>query len=183
MFFGWVWIITVIAGSILRGDSVLVASPLTENLTATALTVTVESTVGYPKPGIIVIDDEQIAYSTYNAVTFMGTFARPLVRGSGGTTATTHTAATNTTPTTVRTLEGSLVNNSVDFAMATLADASGLLAFITVPIALYNILISYITSPFQFLGTDLQIVTILWGIMSLGLVVTLLIAMVGGRRV
>jgi hypothetical protein len=58
---------------------------LTVGLTSAAPTATVNSTIGFPAKGIIVIDSEQIAYTGTTSTTFTG-----LTRGFGGTTARPH---------------------------------------------------------------------------------------------
>ncbi len=178
MFFGWVWVITSIAGGMLLGSMPFASSSLTADLTAAGATVTVASTSGFPEPGIIVIGGERIAYSELSATTITGTLARPLVRGTGGTEAVAHTTGAS-----VRMIEGSLINSSMDYDLAIIADSAGAQAFLSVPTAIFSIILSFGVAPFAFLGTDLQIITIIWGICFLGLVVSFFISIAGGRRV
>lgn len=81
------------------------ASPTTINmvlgLDATATTITVASTSGYPTAGIIFIDSEAMAYTGVNGTQFTG-----VTRGALGTTATTHT-------------NGSAVNNYLQVVQST----------------------------------------------------------------
>lgn len=55
------------------------------NITATATSITVDSTTGFPSEGRIIIDSEVIRYTQKTATTFTG-----CVRGEEGTTAATH---------------------------------------------------------------------------------------------
>ena len=178
MFFGFVWAITCIAGGVLMGHVAFATTTLTADITADATTITVASTQGFPEPGIIVIEAERIAYSATTNTTFYGTAGRPLIRGNGDTDAVAHVTGRS-----VRQVETSLINSSIDYDVAIMADASGALAFVEMGLAVFDILLSFGKAPFSFLGTDLQILTIIWGIMFLGLIVSFVIAMIGGRRV
>jgi hypothetical protein len=183
MFFGFVWVAVCIAGGVLQGSMPFASTRLTADITNAGTTITVASTNGFPEPGIIIItspnqEEERIAYSSTTATTFIGTLARPLVRGSGGTTAIAHSEGD-----TVRMIESQLVNNSIDYNIAIIADSAGAQAFLSVPTAVFSILLSFATSPFGFLGTDLQILTVLWGICFLGMIIAFFISIAGGRRV
>ena len=178
IFFAFCWVIICIAGGMLQGTQPFVSTLLDEDLTAADTVISVDSTEGFEVPGFIVIDDERIAYSSVTATTFRGTLAQPLLRGAGGTEAETHNDNSG-----VRTVESSLINSSIDYNLAVLADSAGAQAFFSVPTAIWNIIMSFATSPFSFLGTDLQILTVLWGILFLGMAVSFFISVAGGRRV
>lgn len=178
MFFGFAWVIICIAGGMLQGSMPLVSTYLTADESAASTVIDVASTEGFEVPGTIVIGDERIAYSDTTATTFIGTFAQPLIRGLGETDAEAHSEDSR-----VRTIESSLINNSIDYNLAVIADSAGAQAFFSVPTAIWNIIMSFATSPFAFLGTDLQILTILWGILFLGMAVSFFISVAGGRRV
>jgi len=64
-----------------------------------------------------------------------------------------------------------------------MSDSSGALAFVTIPFAFISLLISFFILPLGFLGTDLQILTYLWGVITVGIIVALGIQLAGGRRV
>ncbi len=100
------------------------------------------------------------------------------MRGLSGTTATAHSAGEI-----VRTIESSLINQAIGYKLAVITDASGLLAFITIPLALLSMLGTIFTLPLGFLGTDLEFLTYLWGVLTLGMILALGLAIVGGRRV
>ena len=178
MFFGFVWLITCIAGGILSGSVPFASTELTAGIDDADTTLTVATTEGFPDVGIIIVQEERVAYSSTTATTFKGNLARPLVRGTGGTTAVAHPDGA-----TVRMIESALVNNAVDYDLAIIADAAGAQAFLSMPIAVFDIILSFGVSPFKFLGSDLQILTMIWGIMFLGMVVSFFIAIAGGRRV
>lgn len=162
----------------MSGQSTFSSTYLTADIDDDDTTITVADTTGFPTPGIIVIGSERIAYSQTSATTFYGNTAQPLTRGSSGTDAAAHLEDAE-----VRTVEGSLVNSAIDYNIAMLSDAAGWTAFITVPLALFNTVKSFAVAPFGFLGSDLQILTIIWGIAFLGMVVAFFIAVIGGRRV
>jgi hypothetical protein len=180
MFALFVWFIVSIAGGVMQGSTVTVASTrLSANLTAAGTTINVDSTTGFPESGIIQIGDERIAYSGTTATTFVGLpIINPIVRGADGTTAAAHAEDA-----VVRTLEASMLNNSINYKLAVLSDASGLMAFVTVPWTLISLLAEFFTLPLAFLGTDLQILTILWAVISIGIIASVAITMAGGRRV
>ena len=120
MFFGFMWLITCIAGGVMVGYVPVASTHLTADISDSATTITVESTTGFPEPGIIVINEERIAYSSTTATTFAGNLARPLQRGASDTGAVAHSDGT-----TVRMVESTIINNSVDYDLAILADAAG----------------------------------------------------------
>jgi len=182
-FFGWVWLVTVIAGGVLQGQVPVATTFLTADVTATQVTpISVVSTAGFPRPGIIILvtaaGEERIAYSSVTATTFDGNIARPIIRGTNNTTAAAHSDGA-----TVRLIGSTLINNSIDYDLAVIADPAGAQAFLSVPIAVFDIILSFGTSPFKFLGTDLQIITAVWGIAFVGLVVSFAVTLAGWRRV
>lgn len=178
MFFGFVWLITCLGGGMMMGFVPIASTELTADITDADTTIPVEDTTGFPEPGIIVIDSERIAYSSTSAASFTGNLARPMERGTGGTDAEAHTEGT-----TVRMVESAMMNNSIDYNLAVISDAAGAQAFLSIPIAVFDILFSFARSPFGFLGTDLQIITAIWAICFLGMIVSFFISIAGGRRV
>ena len=162
----------------MSGQVVSVSTHLTANITDSDTTITVASTTGFPTPGIIVIEGERIAYCGTTGTTFKGGLVSPLVRGSGTSDAAAHSSGEA-----VRTVESALINSAVDYNISMISDATGLMAFIQVPVAIFNTIKTFIAAPFGFLGTDLVIITAIWGIAALGLVVSIMMSMVGGRRV
>jgi len=178
MFMGYMWVIVCLAGGIMTGVVPQASTRLTADITAADTTITVASTEGFKEPGIIVIGSERIAYYRLTATEFQGTFWRATVRGAGGTEAAVHV-----TGEIARMPESALINNSLDYNIALLSDASGLMSFVTVPLAIFNIITSFMFLPLAFLGTDLVIITVVWGIIALGLLVSIFISLAGGRRV
>lgn len=166
------------AGGLLMGSVPFATAELTSDIASGDPTIPVDGTNGFPEPGIIVIDNERIAYSAKTGTTLVGSIARPLQRGANGTSPSAHTEGT-----TVRMVESMLMNNAVDYDLAILADTAGLQAFLTVPTAVFDVLLSFGRAPLGFLGTDLQILTVIWAVFFLGMVVSFFIMMAGGRRV
>ena len=178
MFFGFVWLITCIAGGMMMGQVTGASTRLTADISAADTTINVSSTNGFPEPGTLIIEGERIVYSAIGATTFTGNPARPLIRGVGDSTAATHSSGEA-----VRTVESALINNAVDYNLAVISDATGLMAFIQMPLAVFDTIKTFAAAPWGFLGTDLAIITAIWGIMIMAMVVVIVIMMAGGRRV
>lgn len=175
----FVWCIVTIAGNVLMGDGPMVATRLTAPITAAESTsIPVSSTQGFPTPGIIVIGDERIGYSSKTATAFTHTVASPMVRGAQSTTAAAHV-----TGSVVRTVENSMMNQSTAYNVAVVADASGLWAAVTVGLAILRLLGNFVFLPLSFLGTDLQLIGYVWVCVSLGLLIVFGLALAGSRRV
>jgi len=158
---------------------------LTADVDSADTTINVESTTNFKDAGIIVIDDEKIAYHKTTDTTFTRTFWRPLVRGVQDTEAVAHTAINPDTgkPRAVRSTESALLNDTLNYNIALLSDASGIMSFVTIPLVLWDLITSFIFLPISFLGTDMVILTYIWGIFGLGLLVSVFMALAGGRRV
>ena len=178
MFMFFVWIIVCIAGSVMQGHIDFARTLLTVAIDDDDTTINVRNTQGFPESGIIVIGNERIAYSSTSNTSFNGNPARPLIRGTSGTTAVAHSAGAHVT-----TVPGSMLNSAANYNIAAITDSAGLMAFVSVPLAVFALLGSFFFLPLQFLGTDLQILTILWAVIGVGMLVALTIALSGGRRV
>ena len=76
-----------------------------------------------------------------------------------------------------------MLNQSLQYQVATLTDASGVLGFITIPFRFLKLLLSFFTIPVSYFGTDLQIIGYLWAIVAIGILTVLGISLIGGRRV
>jgi hypothetical protein len=182
MFMLFIWLMTCIAGNMMQGDIEFSRTSLTATITDASSTIPVRSTSGFPSTGIIQIESERIAYSSIAGLpspSFGGVvLIKPLLRGIEGTTAAAHTSGKM-----VSTVPGSMMNSSASYSTALIADSAGTVAFVTVPLALFNLLGSFFFLPIQFLGQDLQIITWIWAILGIGVLVAFAISMVGGRRV
>ncbi len=55
--------------------------------------------------------------------------------------------------------------------------------FVTVPYAFVSLLLGFLSLPLAFMGTDLQILVYVWAALSIGLIVSIAIAVTGGRRI
>ncbi len=162
----------------MQGSVNVASAVLTAAIDDAAVVIPVSSTEGFPEPGILVIGDERIAYSEIAGNNFTGTRGQPLVRGAQDTTATDHALDAG-----VRTVEGGMMNTSVTYNIAVIADASGLWAALTIGLALLRIFGSFLILPIGFLGTDLAIIGILWWCMVAGMIISLGLALAGARRV
>jgi hypothetical protein len=47
----------------------------------------------------------------------------------------------------------------------------------------WDIITGFIFLPLSFLGTDMVVLTFIWGIIGLGLLISIFISLAGGRRV
>lgn len=177
-FMMWMWLIVSIAGGVYQQSTSVATTALTADINASTTTITVASTEGFPNSGIIVILDERIGYPSKTATTFKSIFAQPVIRGFGGTDNSSHVAGEL-----VRTVESSMMNSSMSYKIALLTDSSGILAFVTIPLALLSLLGTFLTLPLGFLGTDLEILTYIYIVISIGIIVSIAIRLAGGRRV
>lgn len=179
MFFGFMFVVVAIAGGLIQSSSPFARTQLTADLSASGNIVYVSSTDGFPSSGILAIGDERIAYSHKTSTTLYGIpLINPVVRGANSTTAAAHV-----TGSIVAMPESALANSSIDYSVALLSDSAGATAFLTVPTAVFSLLLAYGMAPLAFLGTGLQILTILWAVMFVGMIVSLAIYVAGGRRV
>lgn len=179
MFLVWMWVIVSLTGGIMSGSHSLTATTLTVSIDdEDDSQIVVTSTEGYPDTGAIMIGDEKIQYPAKTATTFTNSFAQPIVRGASNTDAVSHSAGTI-----VRTVEAGMINSVLSYKIAVIADASGLVSFVTVPFALISLLLTFAVLPISFLGTAMEWLTYIWAIIVLGIIVAIAIAIVGGRRV
>lgn len=184
MFMIWMFVIVSIAGNVMAGSISMVATRLTIAVPAgTVNTITVASTEGFASSGIVVLGDERIGYPSKTATTFerssvLGVTTNPILRGMNSTTDTAHLSGV-----TVRTLEASLLNASVDYKIARIADSAGIIGMVTLPAKLLDLILTFFTLPLGFLGTDLAILTYIWGIVAIGMIFGIGMALAGGRRV
>ena len=178
MFMMFVFVIVNIGANIMAGEVGFARTALTEDIDDSDTTITVRSTAGFPDVGLIVIGDERIGYSNTTATEFEGSTAQPTLRGTSDTDAVAHSAGAK-----VSTLAGNMMNTAVSYHIAVMADTAGLQAFIALPVAFFQIIGSFLFLPLTFLGTDLQILTVLWGVVGAGMLIALFVTLAGGRRV
>jgi len=162
----------------MMGDVPPASTILTVAIDADDDTISVASTEGFPEPGTIIIGDERIVYSDITGNDFGETLGKPLVRGAEDTTATSHAVGAG-----VRTPEGAMMNTTVTYNIAVIADASGIWAALTIGLAILRMLGSFMILPISFLGTDLAIIGIIWWCMVAGMIISLGLALAGARRV
>ena len=75
-----------------------------------------------------------------------------------------------------------LLNNSLNYNIALLTDASGIMSFVAMPLVVWSIITSFIFLPLSFLGSDMVILTYVWALIGLGLLISVMLALAGGRR-
>ena len=177
-FFAVMWFAIGLTGGVMKGDIASATTTLTENLTKDDTTISVRSTNGFPEAGIVVIGTERIAYSAVTATTIAGSVTTPLIRGIENTGAQSHLNGDR-----VRTISSAMMNSSAQYNTALIADASGPWAAVTVPLAVFRLIGSYLGPPMSFLGTDLSILIYVWWALVAGMVISIGIALAGARRV
>src|SRR3972149_6069635 len=116
--------------------------------------------------------------TTFTRKSFGGITTSPLVRGSMNTEAAAHSADTN-----VRTLESWAFNASVNYKIARLVDSAGALDYLAMPGRLLDLVFTFFVLPLTFFGTELAILGYIWGVVVIGMIVGLVLALAGGRRV
>lgn len=180
MFMIWMFVIVSISGNIAAsGQSGITTTRLTSAITSTEVaSIPVATTIGFPDAGKIIIGDETIAYPAKDATHFLRATFNPIVRGNEDTEAIAHDANAS-----VRTKESYLLNASIDYKIARITDAAGAVAFIAMPILLFDFVLTFFKLPLDFLGTDLAILTYIWMIVAIGMIVGFVVALAGGRRV
>jgi len=178
MFMVFMFIIVSLGGNVVAGEVDFARTALTADIDDDDTTITVSSTIGFPSVGIIVIGDERIAYATTTNTTFAGNLAQPVLRGTSGTEAVAHSSGAR-----VSTVPGAMLNTAANYHVAVIADASGAQAFLAKPIAVFQLVGSFFFLPLTFLGTDLQILTVFWAVIGIGMTIALFVALAGGRRV
>lgn len=180
MFMIWMFVIVSIAGNVAAsGQSGITTTRLTSAITANETdSIPVASTVGFPDSGIIIIGDEHISYPDKDDTHFLDTTFNDIIRGSADTDAVAHVATDS-----VRTKESYLLNASIDYKIARITDSAGALAFIAMPVLLFDLVLTFFKLPLEFLGTDLAILTYIWMVVAVGMIIGFVIALAGGRRV
>ena len=178
MFLIFCWMIIALSGSVMQSSNPFANTALTAAIDDDDTTISVVSTEGFAPSGWITIQDERIAYPKKTATSFLSAAGLALARGTNGTDATAHAAGA-----VARTVESGMLNQSLQYQVATLTDASGVLGFITIPFRFLKLLLSFFTIPVSYFGTDLQIIGYLWAIVAIGILTVLGISLIGGRRV
>lgn len=185
MFAMWMFLVVTIVGNFTASQqSGITTTTLTATISASEnSSIAVASTSGFPNQGWIVIGDEIIRYPAKDSTHFLdqdvlGVQTNPLYRGNEGTTAAAHNAGDR-----VRTKESYILNASIDYKIAALVDSAGSISFLALPGLLFDLVASFFTLPIQFLGTELAIIGYLWVVVAAGFIVSVVVALVGGRRV
>lgn len=174
-----VWFALVMLGGFSQGTNVMSTTTLVTAISASEdATITVTSTDGYANTGYIKILDEYIGYPSKTDTTFRATVIHDIDRGAQGSDNATHAAGEI-----VRTVESAMLNSSLDYQVATLMDASGILGFISIPFKFAKLLLSFFIAPLGFLGGPLQFLTYLWAVLTIPILFKIGTAVVGGRRV
>ena len=178
MFF--MWICVCIAGGVVAGNVQFVQTRLTAAVDADDNVLYVSSTAGLPDTGVVVVENEHVAYSVKTDTTLQGSAwgASPLIRGAQRTEAEAHGVGVAVT-----TIPGSLINSSADYDIAAMTDTAGIQAFVAAPLALFRLLGTFFFLPLGFLGTNLAFISYLWMVIGVGMIVAITLSLAGSRRV
>ena len=175
----FLWFAITMIGGFSEGSNVMSSTTLVADISADEnTTITVTSTEGFADTGYIKIRDEYIGYPSTSDTTFKASVIHDIERGAQGSDNTTHVAGEI-----VRTIPSAMLNSSLDYQIATLMDASGVLGFISIPFKFAKLLLSFFVAPLNFLGGPLQILTYVWAIVTIPILFKIGTAVVGGRRV
>jgi len=180
MFLMFMWICVCIAGGVVAGNVQFIQTRLTTAVDADDNVFYLSSTAGLPDSGVVVVENEHVAYSVKSDTSVYGSAwgASPLIRGAQGTEAEAHAAGVAVT-----TVPGSLLNSSADYNIAAMTDTAGIQAFISAPIALFRLLGTFFFLPLGFLGTNLAFISYLWMVIGVGMIVAFTVSLAGSRRV
>jgi hypothetical protein len=181
IFFVFTFILVGTLGATMQGSQAISASPLLVAVDDDDTTIAVTDVSTFPdgdapsEQRIIWIGDERIKYDDTNTVanTFTG-----CDRGYGDADPASHAAGA-----TVYTSSGSYVNKSMDYNIASVADASGLWVAIAIPLATLRMFGLFFQLNFSFLGTDMAYLTYIWSALGIGALVSFGLALAGSRRV
>lgn len=174
-FFLFLWVGMAILGSVMQNGGGIATAELTSTLSLTGDTITVVTTAGFLAIDEVQIGSERILYSSKDSTHL---YVASGGRGYSGTTATSHAAGSY-----CYTIEASAFNQMSGYNISKIIDATGPMAFINIPIAIFKIIINAFVVDFTFIGTDLAIITYIYSAAFIGLIVTVGLAMAGSRRV
>jgi hypothetical protein len=172
------WLFLSILGGVLQGGDGVVTTVLASNVSSTATTIPVLATNGFDGSGTVAIDNEEIYYPKKTSTSFKNGSYNNVVRGYNGTTPAAHIAGAS-----VGTHTTYVISKNVTYTIQTVQQSSGIWAAVTVPLALLKSIKDVIMADFSFMGTDLAIIGYLWLVMSLGLIISLYLALAGSLRV
>jgi len=185
MFMMWMFFVTSLMGNFAAtGQSSIQTTRLTADVAVGEVdSISVQTTSGFPDHGLITIGDETIRYPAKTSTTFVSTSfggfrTSPLVRGSMNTEVAAHSEGAD-----VRTVESWVFNASVNYKIARLVDNAGALDYLAMPVKLLDLIFTFFVLPLSFLGTELAVLSYIWSIIAIGMIVGLILALVGGRRV
>ena len=163
-----------IFGAIMQGGGGIQVTSLTSDITAEDAALPVSKTTDYLGSDYVVIGNEKIFYTGKTADSFTG-----CTRGYDGTTASAHASGAS-----VYTADASGINNALGFNIAAEQDSMGWWATITVPFKFFTVTVPrIIRMNMSFLSGNLSILAWIWFTMAAGFIITLALALAGGRRV
>lgn len=168
-------IVDAICIGIMAGGGGIVSTKLSADITSENTTLIADNTTGFLASDIIVIDEEEIGYTSRTSTTFTG-----LVRGYGDTEADEHDEGSF-----IYTKDSAAVNNAMGFSIVQTTDSMGAWAAPAIPILFLvkTIPRAIANSDFGLMSSGLAMLSYFFLAMFAGIIITLAISLAGGRRV
>jgi hypothetical protein len=159
------------------GDGMGMASTrLTANVTDIATTINVNDTTGFLTADYITIESEKIVYTNKTATSFTG-----CTRGYDGTLAKSHNINSKGIYPMAYSPESSVLNDALGFSPGAIAATNGWTAIVTVPMNFFSRTLPNVLSfNFPFLQGGFAIIGYFFLAMSMGILVSLAIALLYG---
>lgn len=168
-------LIVGIIGAVQQGGGGVTTTRLTTDIDHDDMTVPVVSTANFLNMDYVLIDNEKILYSSKDATNF---YVATNGRGYDSTPATDHDERTN-----VHSAASGIVNSMAGYNVSIITEAAGIWAVFTLPLAIFRLMANALYINFTYLGSDLAIISYIWIALGVGLIVTIVIQLVSGRRV
>jgi hypothetical protein len=154
----------------------MASSRLTQNIDADDTTINVASTTGFLTADMLVIESEKIVYTGITATSFTG-----CSRGYDGTIAKSHVINSKGIYPMAYSPESSILNDALGFSPGALSAVNGWTAIVTVPLNFFTRTLPNVLSfNFPFLQGGMAILGYFFLAMSIGILISLAIALIYG---
>lgn len=173
-FFLFVFLGAAILSAVMEGGGGVLAAELETTIDADDTTLELDNTTDFLTADYVILGDEKISYTGKTDTTLTG-----LTRGYDGTEATAHAAGTM-----VYSADASVVSSALGFSIASTTDNMGIWSVVTIPFYFLTRTLPHIVMMnYSFLSGNLAILGWFFFAAGTGLVITIALAVVGGRRV
>jgi hypothetical protein len=163
--------------SMIIGDGMgMAATRMTANMTDTDDHIHVADTTGFLTADVLTIESEKIVYTGITATTFTG-----CTRGYDGTVAKSHVVSSKGIYPMAYSPESSILNDALGFSPGAISAVNGWTAIVTVPLNFFTRTLPNVLSfNFPFLQGGFAIIGYFFLAMSMGILVSLAIALLYG---